>query len=193
MKKLVYITVLMLSFFLLQGCMSFTTGSGAPAGATVVNDKRTLQTIADDQNIEHTADTQISKNTVLNTNSHIVVVSFNHAVLLVGQVPTQNVRQRVEAMVQALPKVTRVYNQLDIAAPTSPMTRSNDTWITTKVKSQMIGAKGLNSGQIKVVTENGTVYLMGVVTRKQADLASDVTRRVTGVKRVVTLFEYTHS
>jgi osmotically-inducible protein OsmY len=71
------------------------------------------------------------------------------------------------------------------------MQRSKDTWITTKVKANMLAEKNLNSGQIKVVTEDGAVYLMGIVTKHQSRVASDVARRVTGVKRVVTLFEYT--
>lgn len=190
MKKLVY-AALLLSTLNLQGCVLVAAGAGAATSAVVVNDRRSIQTMTDDQNIEFTAQSQINQNAAYNT-SHIVVVSFNHAVLLVGQVSTDDVRQNVEAMVQALPKVTRVYNELDVAASTSAVTRSKDALITAKVKTQMLGTQGLNSGQIKVVTENGVVYLMGVVTHKQADLASDVARRVNDVQRVVTLFEYTY-
>jgi osmotically-inducible protein OsmY len=81
---------------------------------------------------------------------------------------------------------------LEIGVPASPAQMSKDTWITTKVKSSMIATKGLSSSQIKVVTENGTVFLMGIVTRAQGDAASDVARRVNGVQNVVTLFEYTY-
>lgn len=191
MKKVVY-AVLMLIPLSLQGCILFAAGAGAATTAAVVNDHRSLQTMSDDQSIEFTANNQINKDASLNKNTHIVVVSFNHAVLLVGQVPDDATRNKVQSMIQALPKVTRAYNQLAISAPTPPIVRSNDAWITTKVKTQMVSTKNLHASQIKVVTENSTVYLMGIVTKKQADLASNVARRVDGVKQVVTLFEYTY-
>ena len=193
MKKIAYIFMLLVTLGLLQGCVVLAAaGAGAATTAVVVNDRRPVQTITDDQNIEYTAHSEINQTPALNENSHISVVSYNHAVLLVGQVPSDAVRTQVESLVQSLPKVSRVYNQLQVRPETTMMQRSKDTWITTKVKTNMISEKGLNSGQIKVVTENGVVYLMGIVTKPQARLASDVARRVSGVKRVVTLFEYTH-
>jgi osmotically-inducible protein OsmY len=192
MKKLFYVASVCLISFYLQGCLLFAAGAGAATTAAVVHDHRTLQTITDDQNIEFTADNQINQDATLRKDTHIVVISFNHAVLLVGQVPDDATRTKVQAMVQALPKVTRVYNQLTVSPPTAPEVRSNDVWITAKVKTQMVSTKNLHSGQIKVVTENGTVYLMGIVTKPQANMASDVARRVNGVKSVVMLFEYTY-
>jgi osmotically-inducible protein OsmY len=193
MKKIVYALMLLLTVGLgLQGCIVLAAaGAGAATSAVVVNDRRPVQTITDDQNIEYTAHSEINQTPPLNQNSHISVVSYNHAVLLVGQVPSDSVRTQVEALVQSLPKVSRIYNQLQVRPETSMMQRSKDTWITTKVKANMLAEKNLNSGQIKVVTEDGAVYLMGIVTKHQSRVASDVARRVTGVKRVVTLFEYT--
>lgn len=186
------LTTTVLSASLLQGCVLLAAaGAGAATTAVVVHDKRPLQTIADDQNIELTAFNKVNQNPNFNQNCHIVTVAFNHGVLLVGQVPDQNIRQQVESMVQSLPKVSRIYNQLEVTAPTTPEVRTNDTWITTKVKSQMLTTQDLHSIQIKVVTENSTVYLMGIISHKQAQMAADVARRVSGVKRVVTLFEYT--
>ncbi|HEV2613090.1 MAG TPA: BON domain-containing protein [Gammaproteobacteria bacterium] len=194
MKKIVYSLMLVLTLgFGLQGCVVLAAGAaGAATGAAVVNDRRTVKTITDDQNIEYTANSEINQSPALHQNSHIVVVSYNHAVLLVGQVPSDAVRTQVEALMQSLPKVSRIYNQLQVRQKTTAMRRSQDAWITTKVKANMLAEKGLNSGQIKVVTENGVVYLMGIVTKSQSQLASDVARRVTGVRRVVTLFEFTH-
>jgi len=186
-----YLSLLLATLSSIQGCALVVVGAAsAAATAAVVNDHRSLQTITDDKNIEFTASDRISKNAEMRQNSHIVVVSFDHAVLLAGQVPGEAARQRVESLIQALPKVARVYNELEISPPTTPTVQSNDAWITTKVKTRMLETKGLHSGQIKVVTENSSVYLMGVVSRHQAKLASDVARRVDGVKRVVTLFEY---
>jgi osmotically-inducible protein OsmY len=193
MKKILYGVMLFLTIGLgLQGCVVLAAGAGAATGAAVVNDRRSVQTITDDQNIEYTAQGEINQTPSLNQNSHISVVSYNHAVLLVGQVPTEAVRTQIESLVQSLPKVSRVYNQLQVRHETSMTTRTKDTWITTKVKANMLAEKGLNSGQIKVVTENKVVYLMGIVTKSQSHLAADVARRVSGVRSVVTLFEYTH-
>jgi osmotically-inducible protein OsmY len=191
-KKYFYIVLLIISLGI-EGCVLVAAGAGAAATAAVVNDKRSIQTITDDKNIEYTASNRIAEDKSISQNNHISIVSFNHAVLMVGQVPSDSVRQRVESIVQSLPKVTRVYNELEISPPTSPLIRSNDAWITTKVKTQMLQTKDLHSGQVKVVTENSAVYLLGVVTRKQAQMASDVARRIDGVQRVVTLFEYTQN
>ncbi len=192
MRKYLYSAILLTALGGLQGCALVVVGAAsAVTTASVVNDHRTLQTITDDKNIEFTASNRISKVTALQ-NSHVVVVSFNHAVLLAGQVQSEADRQRVESLIQALPKVTRVYNELEISPPTTPGIQSNDAWITTKVKTKMLETKDLHSGQIKVVTENGSVYLLGIVNHHQSSLASDVARRVNGVKRVVTLFEYTY-
>lgn len=191
MKKYQWL-VLLVCCALLQGCVVLAAGAGVAGGASVANDNRSFQTMTDDQNIEFTASSEIKASPTLNYNTHITVVSFDHVVLIAGQVPGNSIRQRVSALVEALPKVSRVYNELEIAPPTSMLIRSNDTWITTKVKSQMIAAKDLNSGQIKVVTENGTVFLMGIVTPRQSRLAADVARQVDGVRKVVTLFEYTY-
>ncbi len=194
MKKIIYLSLLLATLGSLQSCALVVVGAAsAVTTAAVVNDHRSLQTITDDKNIEFTAANRISNNPSLSQNSHIVVVSFNHAVLLAGQVPSQDVRQRVESLIQALPKVARVYNELEVSAPTTPTVQSNDAWVTTKVKTEMLETKGLHSGQIKVVTENSSVYLMGIVSHHQARLASDVARRVNGVKRIVTLFEYTYA
>lgn len=192
MKKYHWFALVLLCISL-QGCVLLAAGAGAATGAVVVHDRRSMQTMADDQNIEFTASSQINHNKAFdNKDTHVVVVSYNHVVLITGQVPDQGTRDQVQALVQALPKVSRVYNELAIAPPTSPLTRSSDTWITTKVKAQMVGTAGLSSSQIKVVTEDSTVFLMGVVTRKQSDLAINVARQVVGVKKVVTLFEYTY-
>jgi osmotically-inducible protein OsmY len=193
MKKYIFYTGLLLTTLTLPGCAIVALGAaGAATTAAVINDQRSLQTITDDKNIEFTAADRISKSAALSANSHVTVISFNHAVLLAGQVSTQSIRQQVESLVQSLPKVARVYNQLEVAPPTSATVRSNDAWITTKVKTRMLETKDLHASQIKVITENSRVYLLGIVNHRQAALASDVARRIEGVQRVVTLFEYTY-
>jgi osmotically-inducible protein OsmY len=111
-------------------------------------------------------------------------------VLVTGETLSHDLRDQVVKIVRNIPNVRRVHNELVVADLTSFKSRSHDTWITSKVKSQMVNAKGLDSTRVKVVTENGSVYLMGLVTNKEADIAVDATRNVDGVKRVVKMFEY---
>lgn len=191
MKRILPLAGLLLSASLLQGCV-VPVVAGAAATGVIANDRRSLQTMSDDQQTQYTALTRIQNDPSLTTNSHIVVVSYDHIVLLIGQVPDDSVRGRVTALVEALPKVSRVYNQLAVAPVPSPAQMSQDAWITTKVKSQMVVTKDLNAGQVKVITEDNVVYLMGIVTHDQAQLAVDVARQVNGVDRVVKLFEYTN-
>lgn len=191
MKKYISILLLLSGFSILQGCV-VPFVAGAAASAVVINDRRNVQTMSDDQQIHYTAYHEIMADTSLTTGSHLVVEVFDHNVLLVGEAPTEDVRDRVEALVHALPKVRRVYNQITIGPAASAEELSQDSWITTKVKTQMVATKGLNSSHIKVITENGSVYLMGIVTHDQAQLAVDVTRHIAGVERVVKLFEYTN-
>jgi osmotically-inducible protein OsmY len=191
MKKYFSILLLLTGFSILQGCI-VPFVAGAAASAVVINDRRNIQTMSDDQQIHYTAYQRIMADTSLTTGSHIVVEVFDRNVLLVGEAPTADVRDRVEALVRSLPKVRRVYNQITISPPATAAELSQDSWVTTKVKTQMLATKGLNSGQVKVVTENGSVYLLGIVTHDQAQLAVDVARHIAGVQRVVKLFEYSN-
>ena len=190
MKKLLIFFALFAS---LTGCVPAALVAGAAGGAVggaIVYDKRGIKTMVSDQNISQQASSKIYNDTELRTQAHIVVTSFNRIVLVVGQAPTAELRDRAIALVQSVPNVRRVYNEITIEPPTSASQRAEDTWITTKAKSEMLARKGLQSTQIKVLTENGVVYLMGVVTPSQGDLAADVVRRVSGVQQVVKLFEY---
>ena len=174
---------------LLQGCAPIVVG-GAATGATVAVDRRTAGTMVDDQTVELRALDAILSDDELYHQAHISVTSFNGLVLLTGQAPTAEMRQRAEQITTRFPEVRRVQNEIEIAAPTSLMTRSSDTWITTKVKTLMFAEKNFNANNIKVVTDNGTVYLMGLVKRAEAEKAVLIARQVSGVQRVVKVFEY---
>jgi len=125
------------------------------------------------------------------TTTYYGTITFNGIVLLVGQAPTPALHRRAYRITRSVRHVRRIFNQITLEHPTPPTTRTNDTWITTKVKAALLGKKGLHSTQIKVVTENGTVFLMGLTSMQQAKLAANTTRRVHGVIKVVKLFEYT--
>ena len=96
----------------------------------------------------------------------------------------------IEKLAQTVPRIKRIYNEIIIRSPESAITEASDAWITTKVKTRMLSAKGFRSGKIKVITENGIVYLMGKITKQQADMAADITRRTSGVQKVVKVFSY---
>ncbi|MDH5738525.1 MAG: BON domain-containing protein [Gammaproteobacteria bacterium] len=122
-------------------------------------------------------------------NAHIDIVAYNGVVLLVGQVPSEETRQIAAETLQQMPKVKKLYNELQIAGPTSVFSRMNDGWLTTKIKSKMFASKEVEAGRIKVLTENGVTYLMGMVTKEEADSAVELARRVYGVQKVVKAFE----
>ncbi|RTE65201.1 BON domain-containing protein [Amphritea opalescens] len=151
---------------------------------------RTTGSFVDDQLIEIKANVNISKGSVDLSSSHVNVTSFNGIVLLTGQVPNEASRSEAEQIVSQVRKIRRIHNELTITSPTASLARANDTWITAKIKANMIGDKGIDATQIKVVTENGVVYLMGLVTRDQSDKAIEVVRSVNGIQKIVKIFEY---
>ena len=160
------------------------------ASCSALPDRRDTKVIVNDENIESKATNTLYGDNNINKKIHVNVTSYNGIVLVSGEVLSENLRQKVIDVVANIPDVRRVHNELVVADLTSFESRSGDTWITSKVKSQMMGNKQLESNFVKVVTENDTVYLMGLITEKEAEIAAEVARNVAGVKRVVTLFEY---
>lgn len=190
MKLFKYSSIVLLTFFLF-GCVGAFTDSSESQGFTSY-DKRSLKTTADDQAITQHAEMKLYGDRTIDENAHIIVASFNYNVLLAGQAPTPELRTKATDLVQSIPKIKRIYNEITISQPTSAFTRSQDAWTTAKVKATLMTRAGLDTTKIKVITENGVVYLLGIVTHAQADRAVAVARQVTGVKRVVKLFEYSH-
>ena len=176
-----------------SGCAGVLFG-GAVTGAAVANDTRTAGSVIEDQAIELKATELIWKDPELKDQSHISTTSYNQIVLLTGQTPTEELRQRAEAKVGGIEKVRHVYNELTIAAPNSLTTRSSDTVLTAKVKTKLIALKEIDGTKVKVVTENGIVYLMGLLAGSNAaDQAATAASTVSGVQKVVKLFEAPHT
>lgn len=189
MKK--FLLVLSLAFSL-QGCI-FVVGAAAGAAAiAMVYDHRPIEDTIHDTKTANKIVDQIRKNRVLRDECHIDVTVFNKVVLLTGETPNPEWRQQAEEIVRSVDPSAKIYNQITIQGPTSSLTRTSDSWISTKIKSQMLAMEDLktNSSSIKVVTENGVVYLMGIVTRQQADIAVDIARQVSGVQKVIKIFQY---
>jgi osmotically-inducible protein OsmY len=187
MKRIISLIGLALT---LQGCI-FVVGAAAGAAAiAVVYDHRSIKYTLQDTSISNEIADKINAVPALRNDSHIEVTVFNQVVLLTGETPKPEWRQQAEEFAKSTPKVDRVYNQITIQGPTSSLTRTSDSWITTKIRSEMLAKKDLKSSSIKMVTENGVVFLMGIVTRQQADTAVDIARQVTGVQKVVKIFQY---
>lgn len=172
----------------LTGCAAAAIGA-IVGGAAVMNDRRTTGSQADDQSIEFKVPDLIHAEPDLWNSSHVSTTSFNSIVLLSGETPSEEFKVRIGAIAASVPKVRRVHNELAIAAPSSMSARSADAWITGKVKSALLNDMQLDSTRVKVVTEKGVVYLMGLVTNAEAEKATEIARRVSGVQRVVRLFE----
>ncbi|MFQ5643449.1 MAG: BON domain-containing protein [Thiogranum sp.] len=183
---------LLFSALLLNGCVPVVVVGGAAATAAVVHDRRTTGSIVEDEAIELRVINALSKDKELSKQSHINVTSYNYMVLLSGETPSEAFRTRAGEIARAQKQVRRVHNELVIAAPSSMMTRSSDALITTKVKSALFKVKysGFDPSRVKVVTENGTVYLMGLLHRKEAEEVTEQARRISGVQRIVTLYQY---
>ena len=151
--------------------------------------ERTMAQIIEDDNIETKVTVNIHAENKAYQNTHLVVVSYNGYVLLAGQVIDDALKSGATSVVRDIKGVRRIYNELEIGPPSSAMTRTNDTWITTRIKSVLLGSSDIPGTQVKVVTENGVVYLMGMVTKKESERISDAAATTSGVKRVVRLFE----
>lgn len=151
---------------------------------------RTLGAVIDDQGIETTATVNIRKTDPALEEANIVVTSYNGVVLLSGQAPNEDLRTRAAQVAASVKNVRRVYNELIVAPNSEFAVRSSDTLLTAKVKTRLLATKGIKDSRVKVVTENGTVFLMGLVTHAEGDIAGKITQETGGVQKVVRMFEY---
>ena len=174
----------------LAGCAIAAGGGSAAAGYSTL-DRRTTGTIIEDQAIELKAYRAIAADKELDEQTHINITSYNTAVLVTGESPVDEMRQKIVSIVAAVDKVKHVYNEITIAAPSSMVSRSSDVYITTKVKTKLFADKILSGLVIKVNTEKGVVYLMGIVSQEEAEIATNIARETGGVQKVVKLFQYT--
>jgi osmotically-inducible protein OsmY len=151
-------------------------------------DRRQVEVMYADQSIEFSAGSRIGDS--LKGEGHVNVTSYNYTVLLTGEVPTAQAKADAETAVREVPQVKTVVNELQIAGTSSAASRSNDAYITSKVKSNLLGNGTVKPTDVKVVTEASVVYLLGLVTREEADAATDIARGTAGVQKVVRVFEY---
>ena len=174
----------------ISGCSSVINASRE---APIDDDRgtRTFGSKIDDSLIETKVSVNIAKaNPDLDNASHIVVTSFNGIVLLAGQTPRADLKQLAEQTASQVQKVKKVNNELQVTGPSSMLARSNDAWLTSKIKTEMLTDSAIPGSRIKVVTENGIVYLLGLVTQQEATRATNLVQGVSGVQKIVKLFEY---
>ena len=174
----------------ISGCSSVLT---ATRENPIEDDRgtRTLGSKIDDSLIQTKVEVNVAKaNPDLDSGSHIVVTSYNGIVLLAGQTPRPDLKAQAEQAAAAVQRVKKVHNELQILPPSSLLARQNDAWLTTKIKTQMLADANIPGSRIKVITENGIVYLLGLLTKQEAAQATNLVQGVSGVQKIVKLFEY---
>ena len=172
----------------LQGCVPVVIGAGGAAAYSSLEDRRTTGTQIDDEAIEVRSSNRLSDR--FGGTVHINVTSYNRVALITGEVPDDKARSEAEKIVRAVPNVRDVTNDLQLSGLSSMASRGNDSYLTLKVRGRLLDAKSLSQANIKVVTESGVVYLLGLVTPTEADEAVELARNTGGVRKVVKVFEY---
>ncbi|HSF48139.1 MAG TPA: BON domain-containing protein [Burkholderiales bacterium] len=172
----------------LQGCVPLVAGGAAAGGVLVAQDRRTFGAITEDEALELKASRRIKEDFL---GAHVDVTSFNRVMLLTGEAPTQQMKSDIEnTLARDLANVRAIQNELIVAAPSALSARSNDAYLTSKVKARMVEAQQFHPTHVKVVTSNDVVYLMGLVTQEEANQATEIARSTGGVQKVVKVFEY---
>jgi len=171
----------------LSGCVAVVAG-GAISGTLAASDRRTFGAQTEDHAIELKG--QIKANNVVGDAGHVNINSFNRRALLTGEVRDEAMKAAVEREIRGIEGVVEVINELEIAGPSSLTSRSNDALITTKVKASLVDAKDISANSYQVTTERGVVYLQGRVTQREGQIGADIARGVSGVTKVVKVFEY---
>lgn len=185
--RIVSVLLLVLVSATLQGCFP-VVAAGAGAGALMANDRRTSGAYIEDEAIEDKAVNLLGKQ--YKDKVHVNVTSFNRNVLVSGEVPNGATKTEIERLIASIQNVRNVNNELVVAGLSGLTSRGSDSLITSSVKLRFMNNKRFNADHIKVVTENGTVYLMGIVKRDEAAAATEIASTTSGVQRVVKLFEY---
>jgi osmotically-inducible protein OsmY len=186
--RYLYLLLAILTLPVLHGCAAVALGAAATGGYLVGEDRRTVGTLAEDQSIEMKAGARIGQ---AYPSAHVNSTSYNRMALLTGEVPDAAAKAEIEKIARSVENVRGVYNELQVAGSSSLSARANDSYVTSKVKARFVDAQRFNPVHVKVVTENGTVYLLGIVSRKEANEATELARTTAGVMKVVRLFDYT--
>ncbi|WP_314184501.1 division/outer membrane stress-associated lipid-binding lipoprotein [Aggregatibacter kilianii] len=187
-KKLVLVLG---SAMLLQGCVAAAIGGAAVAGATkIATDPRSMGTQIDDETLESRVSSAIKKDQQIKSEARVSVTAYSGRVLLTGQVPNENLREVANSLAKGVQNVNDVYNEVRVGPKVDFAQISKDSWITSQIKSKMLVDSKVKTSDVKVVTENNEVFLMGNVTQDQGNAAAEIARNVAGVTKVIKVFNY---
>jgi osmotically-inducible protein OsmY len=188
MNKNLVLPMLLACALTLQGCVPAAIVGVGAVGALGYEDRRTTGVMVDDEGIELRINNRISER--YGDKVHVNVTSFNRGVLLTGEVPDEKAKEEIGKIAATASNVRVVTNEISIGAPSSFSTRANDSAITGKVKARFVDAAKFSAVHVKVVTESSVVYLLGIVTETEANLATEIARTTGGVRKVVRVFDY---
>ncbi|MCC3747074.1 divisome-associated lipoprotein YraP [Rouxiella badensis] len=188
--KASYLFAVVLSALLLQGCVAAAVVGVAGVATKTGTDPRTVGTQVDDTTLEARVSNAINANQDLKKKARIVATAYSGKVLLTGQAPTADMASTAKQITMKVDGATDIYNEIRLGNPVSLGTASMDTWITTKVRSQLLTSDQVKSSNVKVTTENGEVFLLGLVTQEEGQAAAKIAAGVSGVKHVTTAFTY---
>ena len=189
MKQHIFFTSL--CFVLATSCSTILVNTTNKDGIQENPARRTAGAVIEDQSIETIVAVNLKADNQAFREARFNVVSHNGVVLLVGQIQNQSLKQKAtEIIAKASSKIKRIHNELEISEKRGILSRGNDSWIATKVRTLILANDEVPSNQIKVTVENGVVYLMGILTESEGDQAANVARNVVGVKKVIKVFEY---
>lgn len=171
-----------------QGC-AVAVLPAAATGMVMAQDRRTTGTIIDDKSIEIKAMHALAHTPEIWRQCHLTCISYNNIVVIVGQAPTEALKEQAEQVVSEIPKIQRIHNEITVEAPISLAQRSKDSWITTQIKAKMLGSKSVKFTRVKTITENNVVFLMGLATMEEEQAATDIARQISGVEKIIQIFE----
>jgi osmotically-inducible protein OsmY len=187
--KINKIALLLSIGFALQGCAALVVGAGVGA-ASAAHDRRSLGAQVDDKTSSGRLSSALGKNTAIKEQTNINVHVFNGTALLVGQAPTDELLRQVQQVAESVKNIKKLHNQVRIGSPISTATSTNDVWLVSKIKTKLIADKRVDGLHIDVAVENSEVFLMGLVSESEADIAVEIARNVSGVTQVIKAFEY---
>lgn len=188
--RLLPIFAIMFSTVLLQGCIGAAVVGTAAVATKSATDPRSVGQQVDDGTLEARVSGQLNKNKDITNNSRIIATAYKGNVLLTGQSPDMSLADKAKQIASNVDGTEKVYNEVRQGQPVDLGTASKDTWLTTKVKSKILASDEVKSGSVKVITENGELFLLGVLTQQEGAAAAKIASETDGVRRVTTAFTY---
>jgi len=188
-SKPMKLTALLVILATLQGCAAVAVVA-LTTGASMATDRRSIGNQIDDQSIEVAAYNELIKNKSLSENTNLHIISVNGSVLIIGQAPNTFLKDQAIKILHNISEIVRIHDQVRIGNTTSVITQTSDVWLTSRIKAALFSSDEVNGNDIKVITENSEVFLMGLVSKKEANTAVNIARNISGVTRVFKAFEY---